>query len=39
MIFLAAMRDEIIPSNPALNVDKPAVPDSPVTAWRASHKG
>lgn len=29
MIFSAAVRDEIIPSNPALNVDKPAVPDSP----------
>jgi integrase len=33
MIFSAAVRDEIIPANPALMVDKPAVPDSPVTAW------
>jgi integrase len=33
MIFSAAVRDEIIPANPALMVDKPAVSDSPVTAW------
>jgi site-specific recombinase XerD len=31
MIFSAAVRDEIIPGNPALMVDKPAVPDHPVT--------
>jgi integrase len=33
VIFSTAVRDEIIPANPALMVDKPAVPDSPVTAW------
>jgi site-specific recombinase XerD len=32
LIFSAAVRDEIISANPALMVDKPAVPDSPVTA-------
>jgi integrase len=32
-IFTAAVRDEIIPANPALMVDKPAVPDEPVTYW------
>jgi integrase len=37
MIFSAAVRDEIIPANPALMVDKPAVPDSPVTHWEPEH--
>jgi integrase len=37
MIFSTAVRDEIIPANPALNVDKPAVSDSPVAAWEPEH--
>jgi integrase len=37
MVFSYAVRDEIIPANPALMVDKPAVPDSPVTHWEAEH--
>jgi integrase len=39
MIFSAAVRDEFIPANPALMVDKPAVPDSPVAHWEAEHVG
>jgi site-specific recombinase XerD len=39
MIFSAAVRDEIIPANPALMVDKPAVPDHPVTTWEPEHIG
>jgi integrase len=39
MIFSAAVRDEIIPANPALMVDKPAVPDHPVTASEPEHVG
>jgi integrase len=37
MIFSTAVRDEIIPANPALMVDKPAIPDAPVTAWEPEH--
>jgi integrase len=37
MIFSTAVRDEIIPANPALMVDKPAIPDGPVTAWEPEH--
>jgi len=35
MIFTAAGREEIIPANPARNIDKPVVPgsDSPVKHW------
>jgi hypothetical protein len=39
MIFSAAVRDEIIPANPALMVDKPTVPDHPVTTWKPEHIG
>ncbi len=39
MIFTAAVREEIIPANPARNIDKPAVPDHPVTAWEPEHVG
>jgi site-specific recombinase XerD len=39
IIFSAAVRDEIIPANPALMVDKPAVPDSPIAHWEAEHVG
>jgi site-specific recombinase XerD len=37
MIFSAAVRDDIIPANRALMVDKPAVPDRPVTVWEPAH--
>jgi integrase len=37
MIFSAAVRDEIIPANPALMVDKPKVPDHPVTVWEPEY--
>jgi integrase len=37
MILSAAVRDEIIGANPALMVDRPAVPDHPVTAWEPEH--
>jgi integrase len=37
MVLSAALRDEIIQANPAQRVDKPAVPDSPVTAWEPEH--
>jgi hypothetical protein len=37
MIFSTAVRDEIIPTNPALMVDLPTVPDHPVTAWEPAH--
>lgn len=33
MVFSTAVRDEIIPISPAAKVDKPIVPDSPVTHW------
>jgi integrase len=33
MIFTQAVKDEIIPANPALMVDKPTVADHDVTAW------
>jgi integrase len=39
MIFSAAVREEIIPANPAAMVDKPTVPSHPVTAWEPEHLG
>jgi integrase len=39
MILSAAVREEIIPANPARNIDKPTVPDHPVTAWEPEHVG
>ena len=39
MIFTQAVRDEIIPANPAIMVDKPTVQDHPVTAWEPEHIG
>jgi integrase len=37
MIFSTAVRDEIIPANPAIMVDKPVVHDHPVAAWEPEH--
>jgi integrase len=39
MIFSTAVRDEIIPANPAIMIDKPAVPneDAPVKVWEPAY--
>ena len=37
--FSTAVRDEIIPANPAIMVDKPTVADHPVIAWEPEYVG
>ena len=37
MIFSTEVRDEIIQASPAMRLDKPTVPDHPVTVWEPEY--